>query len=95
MSKVNPRYSHVGMTDNPTSSRSGASNRRRGPVNNVTEFPNPFGSAWDAGLTIIFELDDRRLANDGNVTELNQKPAEVIPIRKKRQGKSRSRPREL
>jgi hypothetical protein len=40
---------------------------------------------------IIFELDDRRFAIDWNVTELNQKPADVIPIRKKRQGKSRSR----
>jgi hypothetical protein len=83
------------MPDKPTSSRStSASNRRRGTLHNVIEFPKPSGSeTWDAGLMIIFELDKRRFAIDWNVTELSQKPADVIPILKKRQGKSTSRPR--
>jgi hypothetical protein len=40
--------------------------------------------AREAGPTIIFELDERRFAVGWNITELSQKPAEVIPIRKKR-----------
>jgi len=43
-------------------------------------------------MMIIFELD-RRFAIDLVVTELNQKPGDVIPIRRKRKGKSGSRPR--
>jgi hypothetical protein len=82
---------HVGMPNKPNSSRStGASNRPRRILPKVTEFPSG-AQTWDAGPMIIFELDDRRFAIDWNVTELNQKPADVIPIRKKRQGKSRSR----
>ena len=41
---------------------------------------------------IIFELDDRRFAIDWNVTELNQKPADVIPIRKKAPGEKQVTP---
>ena len=40
-------------------------------------------------MTIVFELD-RWFAIDAVVTELNQKPAEVIPILKKRQQRSPS-----
>jgi hypothetical protein len=87
------RYSHVGMPDNPISSHSNnVSNRRRRTLNNVIEFPNPFGSAWGAGPTIIFEVD-RRFAIDLVVTELYHKPAEVVPISKQRQRKGRSRSR--
>jgi hypothetical protein len=38
-------------------------------------------------MMIIFELD-RRFAIDLVVTELNQKPGDVIPIRRKRKGKA-------
>jgi hypothetical protein len=80
------RYSHVGMPDKPTSSRSNeASNRRRRTLHNVTEIPKPSGSKrGDAGLTIHFQLEDRWGFIDLNVAELNQKPAEVIPIQQKR-----------
>jgi hypothetical protein len=81
------------LLDKPISSRStSAGNRRRGTLHKVTEFPKPSGAeAWDAGTTITFELDERRFAIGWNVTELNQKPAEVVPIRKKRDWKSRLR----
>ena len=83
-------YSRVGMPDNPTSSQSNNASNRRRTRNNVTEFPNPARSTdWDAGMMIVFELD-RWFAIDAVVTELNQKPAEVIPILKKRQGKNPS-----
>ena len=82
---LNQRYSHVGMTNKPTSSRStGASRRRRGKLPKITEFPKVSGAeTHDAGPTVIFELDERRFAAGWNITELSQKPAEVIPIRKK------------
>jgi hypothetical protein len=72
------------MPNKPTSPRStGDSRRRRGKL--ITEFPKASGAeAGDAGLTIIFELDERRFAAGWNITELSQKPAEVIPIRQKR-----------
>jgi hypothetical protein len=58
------------------------------------EFPKASSSeAWDAGPTIIFELDDQCFAAGWNVTELNHKPAEVVPIPKQRQPKGRSRSR--
>jgi hypothetical protein len=84
------------MPDKPISSQANdASNRRRRTLHNVIEFPEASGAAaWDAGLMIVFELD-RRFAIDWNVTELNQKPAEVIPILKKRHGKSRVRPHQV
>jgi hypothetical protein len=90
----NQRYSHVGMPDKPISSRTtDASNRRPATLHKVLEFPNPSRSTdWDTGMMIIFELD-RRFAIDLVVTELNQKPGDVIPIRRKRKGKSASRPR--
>jgi hypothetical protein len=75
-----------GMPNNTTSSRSiRASGRRRGKLPKITEFPKASGDeAREAGPTIIFELDERRFAVGWNITELSQKPAEVIPIRKKR-----------
>jgi DNA-directed RNA polymerase subunit H (RpoH/RPB5) len=42
-------------------------------------------------MMIIFELD-RRFAIDLVVTELNQKPGDVIPIRRKAQGEKRITP---
>ena len=75
------------MPNKPTSSRStDAINRRRRTLHNVIEFPEASG-AWDAGLMIVFELD-ARFAIDPNVPEMNQKPAEVISILKKRRGKA-------
>jgi hypothetical protein len=73
------------MPNKPTSSRSpGASRRRRGKLPKITEFPKATGDETrDAGPTIVFELDERRFAAGWNITELSQKPAEVIPIRKK------------
>jgi hypothetical protein len=75
------------MPDKPISSPStDASSRRRGTLCQIREFPKAADSkARQAGLTIIFELDHRLFAIDWNVTELNQKPGEVIPIRRKRQ----------
>jgi hypothetical protein len=83
------------MPNKPISSRSiAASNRRRGTLHNVTEFPKESGAeAWDAGPTIIFELNDQRFEVGWNVTELNHKPAEVVPISKQRQRTGRSRSR--
>jgi hypothetical protein len=74
------------MPNKPTSSRShGASRQRRGKLFKLTEFPKVSGAeARDAGPTVIFELDERRFAVGWNITELSQKPAEVISIRKKR-----------
>ena len=73
------------MPNKPTFPRStGDSRRRRGKLPKITEFPKASGAAGDAGLTIIFELDERRFAAGWNITELSQKPAEVIEIRKKR-----------
>jgi hypothetical protein len=74
-----------GMPNKPTSSKSiRASGRRRGKLPKITEFPKASGAETrDAGPTIIFELDERRFAAGWNITELSQKPAEVIPIRKK------------
>jgi hypothetical protein len=74
------------MPDKPISSPStDTSNRRRGTMCHIIEFPKASASeAREAGLTIIFELDDRRLAIDWHITELNQKPGELIPIRRKR-----------
>jgi hypothetical protein len=82
---LNQRYSHVGMPNKPVSSRSTASsNRRRGKLPKIAEFPKVSGAeARDAGPTVTFELDERRFAVGWNITELSQKPAEVIPIRKK------------
>jgi hypothetical protein len=61
-----------------------ASNRRRGTLCQIIEFPKPFGSeVRQTGLTIIFELDERRFATDWNMTELNQKPGELIPMLRK------------
>ena len=81
------------MPDKPTSSRTtDASNRRSATLHKVLEFPKPSCSTdWDTDMMIVFELD-RRFAIDVVVTELNQKPADVIPIRTKRQGRSRPRP---
>ena len=60
------------------------------------EFPKASVSeAGDAGLMIIFELDERRFAVDWNVTEFSPKPTDVIPIRKERHRKSRPRPRQV
>ena len=83
---LNQRYSHVGMPNKPTTSRSiRASSGRRGKLPKITEFPKASGAeVREAGLTIVFELDERRFAVGWNITELSQKPAEVIPIRKKR-----------
>jgi hypothetical protein len=85
------------MSDKPTSSRStDASNRRRGTLGRVVEFPKaPVSEVGDAGLMIIFELDERRFAVDWNVNELSPKQADVIPIRKERRRKSRPRPRQV
>jgi hypothetical protein len=82
----NESYSHVRMPDKPISSPStDASSGRRGTMCHIIEFPKASASeARGAGLTIIFELDDRRFAIDWNITELNQKPGELIPIRRKR-----------
>jgi hypothetical protein len=61
-----------------------ASNRRRGTSCHVIEFPKPSGSeVRQTGLTIIFELDERRFAIDWNITELNQKPGELVPMVRK------------
>ena len=75
-----------GMPNKPTSSRSiRASGRRRGKLPKITEFPKASGDgAHEAGPTIIFELDEGRFAVGWNITELSQRPAEVIPIRQKR-----------
>jgi hypothetical protein len=70
------------MAHKPISSHStDASNRRRGTSRQIIEFPKASGSeVRQAGLTIIFELDERRFAIDWNITELNQKPGELIRI---------------
>ena len=83
---LNQRYSHVGMPNKPISSRpNSASRRQRGKLPKIAEFPKASGAeTHDAGLTIIFELDQRRFAARWNITEVSQKPAEVIQIRKKR-----------
>jgi hypothetical protein len=74
------------MPNKPNSSRSnGASRRRPGKLPKIAEFPKVSGAeAREPGPTIIFELDQRRFAVGWNITELSQKPAEVIQIRKKR-----------
>jgi hypothetical protein len=60
------------------------------------EFPKaPVSEAGDAGLMIIFEIDERRFAVDWNVNEFSLKPADVIPIRKERQRKGRPRSRQV
>ena len=81
----NERYSHVRMPDKPISSPStDASNQRRGTMCHIIEFPKASASeARGAGLTIIFELDERRFAIDWNITELNLKPGELIPMLRK------------
>jgi hypothetical protein len=74
------------------SSSTDTSDRRRRTLYNVTEFPKASGAeTWDAGLTIIFQLDDQRFEVGWNVTELNHKPAEVVPISKQRQRNGGSR----
>jgi hypothetical protein len=63
-----------------------ARNRRRGTLCQIMEFQKaPESEARQAGLSIIFELDERRFAIDWNITELNQKPGELIPMLRKRQ----------
>jgi hypothetical protein len=76
------------MPHKPISSPStDVSNRRRGTLCQIAEFPKPSGSeVRQAGLAIIFELDGPRFAIDWSITELNQKPGELIPmLRKDRQ----------
>jgi hypothetical protein len=75
------------MPHKPISSPSiDAGNRRCGTSCQIIEFPKASGSeARQAGLTIIFELDERRFATDWNITELNQKLGELIPMLRKRQ----------
>ena len=81
----NERYSDVRMPHKPISSPStDAGNRRRGTLCQIIEFPKPSGSeVRRRGLTISFELDERRFAIDWNITELNLKPGELIPMLRK------------
>jgi hypothetical protein len=75
------------MPRKPISSPStDAHNRRRGTLCQIIGFPKPSRSeARQAGLTIIFELDERRFAIDWNTAEVNQKPGELIPMLRKGQ----------
>jgi hypothetical protein len=81
----NESYSHVRMPPKTISFPSNdASNRRRGMLCQIIEFPKPFvAEVRQRGLTIIFELDERRFATGWDMTELNQKPGELIPILRK------------
>jgi len=50
----------------------------------IIEFKKASASqARQEGLTIIYELDERRFAIDWNISELNHKPGELISIRRK------------
>jgi hypothetical protein len=54
--------------------------------NNVTQFPQPPGPAEipvDKPI-VIFSLGDQRFALQWTVTQVNRKPAEVIPIQERR-----------
>ena len=52
----------------------------------IIEFPKASNSeARQAGLTIIYELDELRFAIDWNITELNQKQGKLIPMLRKQQ----------
>jgi hypothetical protein len=81
----NQRYSHVGMPRKPISSPStDAGNRRRGTSCQIIEFPKPSGSeVRQAGLTIVFELDERQFEIDWNRAKVNQKPGKLIPMLRK------------
>jgi hypothetical protein len=74
------------MPDKPiSSSATDASRRRRGTLCQIREFPKAADSeARQAGLTIIFELDQRRFAIDWNITGINQKSGDLILILRKR-----------
>jgi hypothetical protein len=62
-----------------------AAERRPKTLRNIIEFPKASPSEdREAGLTIIFELDDRPYPVAWNVTELNQKPGDLISILRKR-----------
>jgi hypothetical protein len=73
------------MPDKPISSPATDASRRRGTTCQIIEFPKAATSrARQAGLTIIFELDQRRFAIDWNITGINQKSGDLILILRKR-----------
>jgi len=55
----------------------------------VTPFrrPSPLKAETPIDGRIVFEVGADRFAIDYAITELNQKPAQVIPIQRKGQGK--------
>jgi hypothetical protein len=62
--------------------------------NKVTRFPQPRQGAAEVpsdDQMILFSMLDRRFAIQWTVTELSAKPAEVIPMQKRRRRKKRPR----